>query len=64
MLPVIDPLNKWRKQRNASLHEMAKSLEPTFSEKYNATKDIAKEGKKLFREVDKIISDYRKSNKK
>lgn len=38
---------------------MAKSLLPSFEEKYNATKEVAEIGYELFREVDKAIYKYR-----
>lgn len=52
-------LKKWKDNRNSAIHGMAKSLEPGFNEKYNATKEVAEIGCELFRKVDKAIYKYR-----
>ena len=57
--PYTEGLKKWKDNRNSAIHGMAKSLEPGFNEKYNATKEVAEIGCELFREVDKAIYKYR-----
>lgn len=59
LLPLTYRLDAWREKRNSALHAMAKSLEPEFEEKYDATKEVAEEGYELFRVVDKAIYKYR-----
>ena len=57
--PYTDSLIKWKDNRNSAIHAMAKSLEPEFEEKYDATKEVAEIGNELFRSVDKAIYKYR-----
>ena len=61
---IIEKIDGWRKDRNAALHEMAKfdkvDFEKPFNKRYAELKPIAQNGKKIFRELDKEIRNYRK----
>lgn len=61
---IIEKIDVWRKDRNIALHEMAKfdkvDFEKSFNKRYAELKPIAQNGKKIFRELDKEIRNYRK----
>ena len=55
--PLVNKITKWKNQRNALLHEMAKIEDGKyvdFAAKYNIAKQCAEEGLALFREIDKL----------
>lgn len=57
---------KWCYKRNIAIHRMAKltpDLTSSFDEDYAQLPNVAKEGMKIFREIDKAIRNYRKNTK-
>ena len=62
-IDILERLKIWKDARNNALHEIAKieaGDTSSFADKYKPCKSHAKEGKKLFREVDREIRKYRK----
>ena len=62
-IDILKRLKIWKDARNNALHEIAKieaGDTSSFADKYKPCKSHAKEGKKLFREVDREIRKYRK----
>lgn len=62
LIDIIDRINIWKDKRNEAIHEMGKllpDLAKTFDKRYGNLKEYAKEGKKLFRDLDKAIRRWR-----
>lgn len=60
-----DTLNEicaWKDDRNRAIHEMAKEINRSFADNYDALEDTADDGYILFRELDNGIRAYRKEN--
>ena len=61
---VITDTKQWAKSRNDALHALAKIKKgnnESFQEKYDATKTTAKEGILIFRKLDSLLKESRKS---
>ena len=62
---ILNQIGLWTQKRNFAVHELAKltpNMKESFEESYNKLKSIADDGMSLFREIDKQIRKYRKSN--
>lgn len=59
---VLTKIDAWRKRRNGAVHSLPKELEPAFSARYDSLKSVAEDGYELFREFDKLLSEYRRTS--
>lgn len=56
---VLNEICIWKNERNRAIHEMAKEINHSFADNYDALEDTADEGYTLFRKLDNAIRAYR-----
>ena len=59
---VLNEICIWKNSRNKAIHEMAKEINHSFADNYNALEEVADEGYTLFRELDNAIREHRKQS--
>lgn len=59
---VLNEICVWKNERNRAIHEMAKEINHSFADNYDALEDTADEGYTLFRKLDNAIRAYRQEN--
>lgn len=59
---VLNEISVWKNERNKAIHEMAKEINHSFADNYDALEETADEGYTLFRELDNAIREYRQQS--